>query len=62
MKSVHEYVQCSCGAWARIERAQDKQHRDRIICSRCGSITVADNVQGVQLRIKESDSNDGIDN
>ena len=53
MRSTREYVKCSCGGWAVIERAEDRQHRDRIICARCGRITVADNVVGVQLRLKE---------
>ena len=58
MKTINEYVQCSCGAWARIERAEDRQHRDRIICARCGRVTVEDNVHGVQLRVEERDKND----
>jgi len=62
MKTLNEYVKCSCGSWARIERAEDRQHRDRIICARCGRITVVDNAVGVQLRVKESDGDDGIDN
>lgn len=53
MKTLNEYVKCSCGGWARIERAEDRQHRDRIICARCGRITVVDNAVGVQLRVKE---------
>ena len=54
MRSTREYVKCSCGGWAVIERAEDRQHRDRIICARCGRITVVDNIpQGVQLRLKE---------
>ena len=56
MKTLNEYVKCSCGGWARIERAEDRQHRDRIICARCGRITVMDNIpQGVQLRLKEGE-------
>ena len=57
MKTINEYVPCSCGAWARVERAEDRQHRDRIICARCGRVTVEDNVNGVQLRVEERDKN-----
>ena len=54
MKTLCEYVRCSCGYWARIERAEDRQHRDRIICSNCGRITITDDAEGVQLRLKEA--------
>ena len=55
MKIQNEYVMCSCGSWARIERAEDKSHRDRIVCSKCGSIVVMDNIPpGVQIRIREA--------
>ena len=59
MKTVNEYTRCSCGGWARIERAEDKRYRDRIVCPRCGSIVVMDNIPpGVQLRVKEDDNDD----
>lgn len=59
MRSVREYVKCSCGGWAVIERAEDKQHRDRIKCSRCGGITVMDNIPaGVRVELV-SDMNVG---
>lgn len=59
MKTINEYVRFSCGGWARIERAKDKRYRDRIICPRCGSIIVMDNIPpGVQLRIKEQSSDE----
>ena len=59
MKTLNEYVRCSCGGWARIERAEDRQHRDRIICSKCGGIVVMDNIpKGYFLRLKEDDEND----
>lgn len=61
MRSTREYVKCSCGSWARIQRAEDRQHRDRIICARCGRITVVDNIpQGVQLRLKEDDDDENV--
>ncbi len=58
MKTLNEYVKCSCGGWARIERAEDRQHRDRIICARCGRITVVDNIPAgrrVELKGDEDD-------
>ena len=62
MRSIDEYVPCSCGHYARIERAEDKQHRDRIVCHYCGHVTVADNIPaGVHLEIKESKDNDNND-
>lgn len=58
MKTVNEYIRCSCGAWARVERAEDRQHRDRILCSRCGAIIVADDIPpGIQLRLKDTEDN-----
>lgn len=54
MRTTNEYLPCSCVAWARIIRAEDKQHRDRIKCSRCGGITVMDNIPaGVRVELKE---------
>lgn len=44
MRSYGEYVECSCGSWARIVRAEDRQHRDRIVCAKCGRVTIADNI------------------
>ena len=59
MRSTREYVKCSCGGLAWIERAEDKQHRDRIKCSRCGGITVMDNIPaGVRVELV-SDMNVG---
>ena len=53
-RSNREYVECSCGGWAIIERAEDKQYRDRIRCPRCGRITVMDNIpQGRYAELKE---------
>lgn len=59
MRSTREYVKCPCGGWAVIERSEDKQHRDRIKCSRCGGITVMDNIPaGVRVELV-SDMNVG---
>ena len=59
MKTLNEYVRCSCGYWARIERAEDRQHRDRIICSKCGRITVVDNIPlGIRVELKKSEDDD----
>ena len=44
MRSYSEYVPCSCGAWARIVRAEDRKHRDKIVCAQCGRVTIADNI------------------
>ena len=44
MRSYCEYIECSCGAWARIIRAEDRQHRDKIVCASCGRVTVMDNI------------------
>ena len=44
MRSYGEYVECSCGGWARIIRAEDRQHRDKIVCAQCGRVTIADNI------------------
>ena len=63
MRSTREYVKCSCGNWAVIERAEDKQHRDRIKCSRCGSITVMDNISaGRRVELKEDEDDKIGDN
>lgn len=52
MRSYSEYIECSCGAWARIVRAEDKQHRDKIICASCGRITVQDNIpMGIHVEL-----------
>lgn len=59
MRITGEYIKCSCGGWARVERAEDHQHRDRLVCARCGSITIADNIpRGEQLRLKEGKIDD----
>ena len=59
MRSYGEYIQCSCGAWAKIVRAEDKQHRDKIICASCGRVTIDDNISiGRKVEIKESEDND----
>ncbi len=56
MRSIDEYVPCSCGHYARIVRAEDKQHRDRIVCYWCGHVTVDDNIPaGVHLEMKEGE-------
>ena len=61
MRSYGEYVPCpheSCGGWARIERGEHG-YRDRLICTKCGSIIVMDNIpKGVQLKLKEGDDDD----
>ena len=54
MRSYGEYIECSCGAWARIIRAEDRQHRDKIICASCGRVTIADNIpEGRRVELKE---------
>lgn len=56
MRSQGEYLPCSCGHYARIVRAEDKQHRDRIVCYYCGRVIIADNIPaGVHLEVKESE-------
>lgn len=61
MRSTREYTPCSCGAWARIVRAEDRQHRDKIVCAQCGSVTIADNIpEGRRVELKE-DKEDGLD-
>lgn len=61
MRSVREYVKCPCGGWAVIERSEDKQHRDRIKCSRCGGITVMDNIPaGVRVELREEKDDEAI--
>lgn len=44
MRSYSEYMPCSCGAWARIVRAEGRQYRDKIVCAKCGRVTIADNI------------------
>ena len=59
MRSNREYIKCSCGGWARIVRAEDKQHRDKIVCAQCGRITVQDNIpMGIHVELV-SDMNVG---
>lgn len=59
MRSYGEYIQCSCGAWARIIRAEDRQHRDKIVCVSCGRVTIDDNIPiGRKVEIKESEDDD----
>ena len=54
MRSYSEYIECSCGAWARIVRAEDKQHRDMIVCAQCGRVTIDDNIpEGRRVELKE---------
>lgn len=56
MRSVREYVKCSCGGWAVIERSEDKLHRDKIVCAKCGRVTIADNIpEGRRVEIKEDE-------
>ena len=68
MRSYGEYVECSCGGWARIIRAEDKQHRDKIVCAQGGRVTVMDNIPaGVRVELatdshvscKEESGDDG---
>ena len=55
MRSTREYVKCSCGGWAVIERAEDRAYRDKIRCYKCGCVTVMDNIpEGVHVELKES--------
>jgi transcription initiation factor TFIIIB Brf1 subunit/transcription initiation factor TFIIB len=67
VRSYSEYIECSCGAWARIVRAEDKQHRDKIVCAKCGRVTVMDNIpMGIHVELvtdmnvsrKEEDEDD----
>ena len=59
MRSYSEYIECSCGAWARIIRAEDRQHRDMIIRAQCGRIMIDDNIPiGRKVEIKESEDDD----
>jgi ribosomal protein L34E len=59
MRSVREYVKCSCGGWARIVRAEDRQHRDKIVCAQCGRVTIADNIPaGRRVELKEDEDDD----
>ena len=59
MRSYNEYIECSCGAWARIIRAEDKQHRDKIVCASCGRVTIADNIpEGRRVELKEDEEDD----
>ena len=53
MRSYSEYVQCSCGHYARIVWAEDRQHRDKVVCPFCGRVTVKDNPMGTRLDVKE---------
>ena len=59
MRSYNEYLPCSCGAWARIVRAEDRQHRDKIVCSQCGCVTIADNIpEGRRVELKEGEDDE----
>lgn len=50
---------CSCGAWARIIRAEDRQHRDMIVCPSCGRVTIADNIpEGRRVELKEDEDDE----
>ena len=49
MRSYGEYIECSCGAWARIIRAEDKQHRDKIVCAKCGRVTIAEHIESIAI-------------
>ena len=61
MRTTNEYLPCphpSCDGWARVERG-GKGYRDRLICLKCGTIVVDDNLpKGQQLRLKESENTD----
>ena len=56
MITTNEYINCSCGGWARIQRGE-KGYRDRIICSKCGCITVYDGVHGQKLILTDENGN-----
>lgn len=59
MRSTREYVKCPCGGWAVIERSEDKQHRDRIVCATCGRVTIADNIpEGRRVELREGEDDD----
>jgi transcription initiation factor TFIIIB Brf1 subunit/transcription initiation factor TFIIB len=59
LRSYNEYLPCSCGAWARIVRAEDRQHRDKIVCAKCGRVTIDDNIpEGRRVELKEDEDND----
>ncbi len=56
MRSCGEYIECSCGAWARIVRAEDKQQRDKIVCASCGRVTIDDDIpEGRRVELKEGE-------
>jgi transcription initiation factor TFIIIB Brf1 subunit/transcription initiation factor TFIIB len=56
VRSYSEYIECSCGAWARIVRAEDRQHRDMIVCAKCGRVTIDDNIpEGRRVELKEGE-------
>lgn len=59
MRSYCEYMPCSCGGWARIVRAEDRQHRDKIVCANCGRVTIADNIPAGRRVELASDMNVG---
>ena len=59
MRNQNEYWPCSCGKWARIVRAEDKQHRDMIVCHWCGRVTIADKIPaGRRAELKEDEDDD----
>lgn len=59
MRSYGKYIECSCGSWARIIRAEDNQHRDMIVCAKCGRVTIADNIPaGRRVELKEDEDDD----
>ena len=59
MRSTREYIKCSCGGLAWIERAEERGYRDRIHCSKCGRITVMDNIPaGRRVELKEDEDDD----
>lgn len=56
MRSYSEYIECSCGGLARIVRAEDKRYRDKIVCAKCGRVTVDDNIPiGRRIELKEGE-------
>jgi hypothetical protein len=62
MRSNREYIKCSCGGLAWIERAEEHGYRDRIHCPKCGRITVMDGIpMGIHVELKE-DKEDGCSN
>lgn len=58
-----EYTRCPlCGAWAKVIRHKDREHRDRLECDHCGVTLVSDAIPiGVSPRMKGNDMYEGSD-